>query len=473
MPDNASDRSARSTGVSAEKRAQLPADVEAEKSVLAACMLSPDVCDEVIISLKPENFFRPAHRTIFDAISEMVREGLNPDVISLADKLSVKGALETIGGRIYLTDLNANTFALTNWRKHTDIVKRTAIQRELIRAAAEINALAYDAPEDLNEVVDEAEQTLFNVTEKRVSSSFQSMNTLVTEAFSELEKISQQQDKMIGVPTGFKDADNLFHGFRPGDLVILAARPGVGKTAFALNLAVNAAKSGTAVAFFSLEMSASQLTQRILCAEALVSLNNVRSGNVKKGDWGAIVDASNRLSQIEMYIDDTPGLSIMEARAKARRELRHVVGTSKKGLIVVDYLQLMQPPTVRRDGNRAVEVGEISRGLKVLAKEMGMPVIALSQLNRAVELRGKKKRPMLADLRESGSIEQDADIVMFIDRSMNEEEAESSDRPDLNQAELQVAKHRNGPTRDIMLSFSPEFTKFGDWVDNSYAGDYV
>lgn len=436
-------------------------------------MLSPDVCDEVIISLKPENFFRPAHRTIFDAISEMVREGLNPDVISLADKLSVKGALETIGGRIYLTDLNANTFALTNWRKHTDIVKRTAIQRELIRAAAEINALAYDAPEDLNEVVDEAEQTLFNVTEKRVSSSFQSMNTLVTEAFSELEKISQQQDKMIGVPTGFKDADDLFHGFRPGDLVILAARPGVGKTAFALNLAVNAAKSGTAVAFFSLEMSASQLTQRILCAEALVSLNNVRSGNVKKGDWGAIVDASNRLSQIEMYIDDTPGLSIMEARAKARRELRHVVGTSKKGLIVVDYLQLMQPPTVRRDGNRAVEVGEISRGLKVLAKEMGMPVIALSQLNRAVELRGKKKRPMLADLRESGSIEQDADIVMFIDRSMNEEEAESSDRPDLNQAELQVAKHRNGPTRDIMLSFSPEFTKFGDWVDNSYAGDYV
>lgn len=471
MPGTANDTQPRSTEVSPEKRAQLPADVEAEKAVLAACMLSPDVCDEAIVSLRSENFFRPGHRTIFASIVEMVREGLNPDVISLADKLSAKGDLELAGGRIYLTDLNANTFALTNWRKHMEIVKRTSIQRELIKAAAQINALAYDAPEDLNEVVDEAEQTLFKVTEKRVSSSFQSMESLVTEAFEELKKISQQRDKMIGVPTGFNDVDDLFHGFRPGDLVILAARPGVGKTSFALNLAVNAAKRGTAVAFFSLEMSASQLTQRILCAEALVSLNKVRSGKIAEGDWGAIVDASNRLAQVEMYIDDTPGLSIMEARAKARRELRHIVGTEKKGLIVIDYLQLMQPPTVRRDGNRAVEVGEISRGLKVLAKEMGMPVIALSQLNRSVEMRGKK-RPMLADLRESGSIEQDADIVMFIDRSMSEEEAEDNDRPDLNQAELQVAKHRNGPTRDITLSFSAEFTKFGDWVDDSYAGGY-
>ena len=471
MPGTVNDTQPRSTEVSAEKRAQLPADVEAEKAVLAACMLSPDVCDEAIVSLRSENFFRPGHRTIFASIVEMVREGLNPDVISLADKLSAKGDLELAGGRVYLTDLNANTFALTNWRKHMEIVKRTSIQRELIKAAAQINALAYDAPEDLNEVVDEAEQTLFKVTEKRVSSSFQSMESLVTEAFEELKKISQQRDKMIGVPTGFNDVDDLFHGFRPGDLVILAARPGVGKTSFALNLAVNAAKRGTAVAFFSLEMSASQLTQRILCAEALVSLNKVRSGKIAEGDWGAIVDASNRLAQVEMYIDDTPGLSIMEARAKARRELRHIVGTEKKGLIVIDYLQLMQPPTVRRDGNRAVEVGEISRGLKVLAKEMGMPVIALSQLNRSVEMRGKK-RPMLADLRESGSIEQDADIVMFIDRSMSEEEAEDNDRPDLNQAELQVAKHRNGPTRDITLSFSAEFTKFGDWVDDSYAGGY-
>lgn len=229
---------------------QLPANIDAEKSVLAACIRSQEVCDEAIVSLKPDNFFRPGHRTIFASIVEMVREGLNPDVISLADKLAAKGDLELAGGRIYLTDLNANTFALTNWRKHIDIVKRTSIQRELIKAAAQINALAYDAPEDLTQVVEEAEQTLFQVTEQRVSSSFQSMDALVTEAFAELEKISQQRDKMIGVPTGFKDVDDLFYGFRPGDLVILAARPGVGKTAFALNLAVNAAKAGTAVALF-------------------------------------------------------------------------------------------------------------------------------------------------------------------------------------------------------------------------------
>jgi len=205
-----------------------------------------------------------------------------------------------------------------------------------------------------------------------------------------------------------------------------------------------------------------------LCSEARVSLSKVRGGFIQEGDWGAIADASNQLSKLELYIDDSPGLSILEARAKARRELRHAMG---KGLIIVDYLQLMQPPQTRRDGNRAVEVGEISRGLKILAKEMDMPVIALSQLSRAVEMRGKK-RPMLSDLRESGSIEQDADIVMFIDRSMDEMEAESEGRPDLGTAELIVAKHRNGPTRDITLAFNPEFTKFMDYIDDSRAGGY-
>ena len=233
---------------------------------------------------------------------------------------------------------------------------------------------------------------------------------------------------------------------------------------------MNAAKSGAAVAFFSLEMSAGQLVQRILCAEARVSLSKIRGGFVSEGDWSAIADAMNSLSHLELYIDDSPGLSILEARAKARRELRHASGAGK-GLIIVDYLQLMQPPQTRRDGNRAVEVGEISRGLKILAKEMDMPVIALSQLSRAVEMRGKK-RPMLSDLRESGSLEQDADIVMFIDRSMDEMEAESEDRPDLGTAELIVAKHRNGPTRDITLAFNPEYTKFMDFVDESRVGGF-
>lgn len=459
----------KAVSLSNNSQAQLPNDIEAEQAVLASCMLSEDACNEIAIALKPENFFRPSHRVIFEAILEMVHDGMTPDAISLADKLQAKGQLEAAGDKLYLGDLNANTFALTNWRHHVEIVKRTAIQRELIRAAAEINALAYDAPEDINEVVDEAEQALFNVTEKRVSSTFLKMDTLVNNAFEELMTLSSQGNEIVGVPTGFKDVDDLFHGLRGGDLAIIAARPGIGKTAFALNLAVNAAKSGVAVAFFSLEMSANQLVQRILGAESRVNLGKLRGGKMTEGDWNAIADTSNQLSKVEMYIDDTPGLSIMEARAKARRELRHVIGSEQKGLIIVDYLQLMQPPVVRRDGNRAVEVGEISRGLKILAKEMDMPVIALSQLNRAVEMRGKK-RPMLADLRESGSIEQDADIVMFIDRSMDEMEADENGRPDLGTATLIVAKHRNGPTRDITLSFTPEFTKFGNFVDESRYG---
>ena len=298
-----------------------------------------------------------------------------------------------------------------------------------------------------------------------MSSSFQKMNTLVMDAYEEIQKVAAQENKIVGVASGFRDVDDLFHGFRGGDLVILAARPGVGKTSFALNLATNAAKLGATVAFLSLEMSASQLVQRILCAEARVSLANVRAGKVHDADWAAIVQASSELSNLNIYIDDTPALSILELRAKARRELRD----AEKGLIVVDYLQLMQPPKARADGNRAVEVGEISRGLKVLAKEMDMPVIALSQLSRAVEMRGKK-RPMLSDLRESGSIEQDADIVAFIDRSMDEAEAESEDRPDLGTAQLIVAKHRNGPTRDIPLAFNAEYTRFMDFIDDSRVG---
>ena len=447
----------------------MPQNIEAEQSVLAACMLNQDAVEELVLKLKPENFYRPAHRIIFEAVCELNLRRIPVDQISLADTLNASGQLEAVGGKAYLIELADNTFALTNWQNHASIVKRTAILRDLIYASASINALAYDAPDNLDEVVEEAEKTLFSVTEKRVSSTFRKMDTLLNDAFEEITQLAEQKNHMAGVPTGFKDVDDLFHGFRGGDLIILAARPGVGKTSFALNLAVNAAKRGTAVTFFSLEMSAGQLVQRILCAEARVSLSKIRSGYISEGDWGAIADAMNALSQLELYIDDSPGLSILEARAKARRELRKATG---KGLIVVDYLQLMQPPQVRRDGNRAVEVGEISRGLKVLAKEMDMPVLALSQLSRAVEMRGKK-RPMLSDLRESGSIEQDADIVMFIDRSMDEAEAESDDRPDMGTAELIVAKHRNGPTRDITLAFNPEYTRFMDHFDDSRAGGYV
>ena len=456
-------RATESVGTTSDK--PIPSNIEAEKSVLAACMLNADVVEEVILKLKPENFFRPAHRIIFEAVCDLNSRRIPIDQISLADNLNASGQLDAVGGRSYLLELADNTFALTNWSNHADIVKRTAILRELIYAATQINALAYNAPDDLDQVVEDAEKTLFEVTEKRVSSSFVKMDTLLADAFEEITQLAERGNHMAGVPTGFKDVDNLFHGLRGGDLVVLAARPGIGKTAFALNLAVNSAKQGTSVAFFSLEMSAGQLVQRILCSEARVSLSKIRGGYIAEGDWTAIAEASNRLSRLDLYIDDSPGLSILEARAKARRELRKAQG---KGLIIVDYLQLMQPPTTRRDGNRAVEVGEISRGLKVLAKEMDMPVLALSQLSRQIEMRGKKK-PMLSDLRESGSIEQDADIVIFIDRSMDEAEAESDGRPDWGTAELIVAKHRNGPTRNIKLAFVPEYTRFVDFADDSRA----
>lgn len=466
MPDrnnrNQTDRSDRAPQLQSTTGRPLPNNIEAEKSVLAACMLNPDAVDEIATKLVPENFFRPAHQLIYAGILELNTRHIPIDQISLADRLAAEGQLEAVGGRPYLVELANNTLALTNWKNHTEIVKRNSVLRDLVYASTNINALAYDAPDDTNEVIEDAEKMLFEVTQKRVSSSFQNITDLLTQAFDEIDELVNNKNQMAGTPTGFTDVDKLFWGLRGGDLLILAARPGVGKTSFALNVATNAAKAGAAVALFSLEMGANQLVQRILCAEARVNLGQLRAGNLQEGDWNAIMNAAATLSGLELYIDDTPGLSLLEMRAKARRQLRD----KKKGLIIVDYLQLMQPPSNRRDGNRAVEVAEISRGLKVLAKEMDMPLLALSQLSRAVEMRGSK-RPMLSDLRESGSIEQDADIVMFIDRSMDEMEAETDGRPDWGTAELIVAKHRNGATRDITLSFNPEYTKFGNYIDAS------
>lgn len=450
----------------------LPQNIDAEKSVLAACMLNKVAVEELAPKLSESDFFRPAHQTIFEAIIDLYKRHIDVDQISLAENLQGKGQLEAVGGRNYLLDLASNEMALTNWRTHSDIVKRTSVLRDLVYASAKISAMAYDAPDNLSQVIGEAEQTLFNVTEKKLSSDFRSANDLLTDSFAELQELSQRKGKLAGVPTGFKDLDDLFNGLRGGDLIIIAARPGVGKTSFALNLAVNAAKRDTRVAFMSLEMGANQLIQRVLCTEAQLNLSKVRSGRIAGQDWNAIVSASGSLSNLQLYIDDTPGLSIFDLRAKARRELRDV----KNGLIIVDYLQLMQAPTMRRDGNRAVEVAEISRGLKILAKEMDIPVIALSQLSRQVEQRvykGVKGRPQLSDLRESGAIEQDADIVLFIDRSMNQEEAESEGRPDWGTAVIDVAKHRNGPTKLLTLAFQSEFTKFSDFYNPNKAGGYA
>ncbi len=330
--------------------------------------------------------------------------------------------------------------------------------RQLITAGTAIATMGYDAPDDLDQVVGDAEKLIFDVTNKRVSSNFAVINDLLKVSFKNLEELAERKEHVTGVHTGFKDLDKLLAGLHPGDLCILAARPSVGKTALALNMGVNAARHGASVAIFSLEMGADQLVQRVLCSEARINLQDVRTGYVKDSDWYTIHTAMGKLAQLDFWVDDTPSISILEVRAKARRQLRD----KPKGFIIVDYLQLMQPQG-RRSENRQTEIAEISRGLKILAKELKVPILALSQLSRAVEQRAGK-RPQLSDLRESGAIEQDADVVMFIDRNTDPFADDQEGRPQKGVAELIVAKHRNGPTGQIQLVFNDRFTKFIDYT---------
>ena len=436
----------------------MPQDVDAEKAVLAAMLLGQDteVVEEALMKLSAKDFYRPAHRKIFEAMEELYNKNAPIDQLSLADRLKSRGDLDAIGGKPYIVELGNNTFALANWAHHADIIKRAAMLRDLIGASVRITALGYDAPDDLDEVVETSEKLLFDVTNKRVATNFKSMESLVLETFDELHELANTKSKYNGVRTGFQDLDDLFGGLRGGDLVILAARPSVGKTALALNIASRAAQLGTSVAFFSLEMSATQLVQRVLSTETRINSKKMQTGQMSQQDWNTLIAASGMLSKLQLWVDDTPSASILEVRAKARRQLRNV--EPQKGLIIVDYLQLMQPQNTRTE-SRQVEIAEISRGLKILAKEMDMPIIALSQLSRAVESR-QGKRPILSDLRESGAIEQDADIVMFLDRSLSEKEAEQEDRPAWRTADVIVAKHRNGPTGVVSLAFQSEFTRF-------------
>jgi replicative DNA helicase len=327
--------------------------------------------------------------------------------------------------------------------------------RALIGAATQIVSIGYQAPDDLDEVVEEAERLIFEVTNKRIESNFRGIDKLLESSFLQLEELFNNQKHITGVATGFPDLDKLLAGMHRSDLLILAARPSVGKTALALNMAVNAAKTGATVAVFSLEMSAEQLIQRVLCSEARINSQDVRTGSIKDPDWGNIHRAMGDLGKLDFHVDDTPAISILEVRAKARR----LLAGKEQGLIIVDYLQLMQPQKSRTE-NRQTEIAEISRGLKILAKELQVPVVALSQLSRAVEQRAGK-RPQLSDLRESGAIEQDADVVMFIDRNTDpHNEEDSDDRPPKGVAELIVAKHRNGPQGTVKLVFNERYTKF-------------
>ncbi len=453
-----------------------PHNVEAEQALLGSMFLSMEAVETALSTVRLEDFYRPTHQKIFSAIEYLHGRAVPIDQLSVADRLEAAGDLEAIGGKAYLLDVTSAVPTAANAVRYAEIVQRTSMLRDLIDAGNHILALGYEAPDDMKAVVEESERMLFQVTNKRVSSNFKGMEELLATSFKQLEELFERQEHITGVPTGFDDMDKLLAGMHRGDLLILAARPAVGKTALALNIAVNAAKAGTSVALFSLEMSSEQLIQRLLCSEARINSQDIRTGRIKDGDWASIHRAMGHLAELDFQVDDTPSISILEVRAKARRQLRD----KENGLVIVDYMQLMQPQN-RRSENRQTEIAEISRGLKILSKELNVPVLALSQLSRAVEQRAGK-RPQLSDLRESGAIEQDADVVMFIDRNTDpggtedqgsyepgygDTSADTYRRPPKGTADIIVAKHRNGPTGQVRLKFMENYTKFVNYTNKA------
>lgn len=444
------------TRMRANQDAVMPQDPEAEASVLSAMMVSSEALQECLIELDPDDFYFPSNRTVFTAMREMFDKNMPIDTISLADYLKSSGELERVGGRSFLLGLGNNSLALVGWRRHVEMLHRDTTLRKMIGASAQITALAYDAPEDTKEVVDRAEKMLLDVTNRDVHKNEQSLEEIMADLYEELGQNAANHDKPLGVLTGFPRIDECLLGMRPGQMIVIGARPGVGKTSFALNLMTNAAFNGASVAMFSLEMSKVEIAQRLLAANARVGLQEIRSARIRNEQWPQILQATNDLSQLDIMIDDTPGTTVTEIRAKARRILRG----KPLGLVIIDYLQLISPPSGgHRADSRATEVSEMSRGIKIMAKDLGVPVVALSQLNRTVENR-TGKRPQLSDLRESGSIEQDADVVALLDRSMNEDEASREDRPAMNETTFIIAKNRSGALSDVPLTFLPGSTKF-------------
>lgn len=448
------------------RKSDIPYNIEAETSVLAACLLSQDAAHEIIHGLEERDFYRESHRIIFATAKDMLcrAQPVALDAITLKEALAARGLLDRAGGMEYLSDLMANTFAFMNWREHAAVVRRASVLRALQKAGLEIKAIAENAEEDTDLALERAEKALFDATERRDGGEAKPIKDLFLSAYEEIDETRKNGGPLEGVLTGFRSLDGLLGGLHAGDLVILAARPGIGKTSLAQGFAMNAAKSGHPVVFFSLEMSAGQIMKRLVSSESRIPLRDLRQGSLQQKDMIELASLGKRLGELDLFVDDTPGITVSQITAKTRK-LFHALGREKPGcgLIIVDYLQLVSAPRRAKEANRALEVGEITRGLKIAAKELGVPILALSQLSRAIETRASK-RPMLSDLRESGSIEQDADVVMFIDRSMDAEEAGEDARPDLGIAKIVVAKHRNGSCGTVELSYVPESTVFVDSV---------
>jgi replicative DNA helicase len=430
-----------------------PHNLQAEESLLGAMLLSRDAIAAAVELCGADDFYKPAHGHVYEAVCSLYGQGEPADPVTVADELRRAGLLEAIGGPATLISLQANTPATANAGRYARIVEEHALLRRLIGVANEIAELGYALPDDVEAVVDRAESMVFEVAERRVADTLKPLHALLTDSLDRLEALYDRGQSITGVPTGYLDLDERLSGLQPSNLIIVGARPAMGKTSFALGIAAHAAmEAHVPVLVFSLEMSHAEITSRLLCAEARVDATRVRNGKLLDTDWPKISHAISRLGEAPIYIDDNPNLTVMEIRAKARR-LKSRLG--ELGCIVVDYLQLMSGR--HNAENRQVEVSEISRGLKILARELEVPVIALSQLSRNLEMRADK-RPVLADLRESGSLEQDADVVMFLYR----DEVYNADSPDRGTAEVIVSKHRNGPTGRTQLAFLDHYTRFAN-----------
>ena len=442
-----------------------PQNIEAEQSVIGAMLIDKNAVGLVTEKLMPEDFYRQAHQVIFSAILTLHSKNEPIDMITLINELKKMNKLDDVGGVSYVTLLANVVPTAANAKYHAQIVEEKSVLRQLVEGGTAIAAMGYDGADDVPVIIDQAEKTILRISNRKGGTDFAAISEVLTDTINHIQAVLDSKQPITGVATGFIDLDYLTAGLHPSDFIILAARPSMGKTALALNIAANVAIRGSRegqppkrVAFFSLEMSREQLVQRMLCSEADVDAQRLRAGGDDKDRdnadiWNNLWIAADRLSNAQIFIDDTPGLSIMEMRSKSRR----LQAEGGLDLIVIDYLQLMQGSAGSRNAdNRQQEVSEISRGLKALARELNVPVLALSQLSRSVEARQVKK-PMLSDLRESGSLEQDADIVMFLYR---EDYYKGADEDPTHITELIVAKHRNGPVGRVNLFFKNECTKF-------------
>ncbi len=428
-----------------------PHDLEAEQAIIGSMLTDKDAVISAIEVLKEDDFYREDNKLIYSAILNLYNRAEPIDIITVKAELEAMGKFEQVGGLEYLAELPEKVPTTANSSKYIKIVEEKSTLRNLIKTANEIIELGYDPTEDVEDIMEGAEKKIFNIMQNKNQKGYSAMKDILVDSFTQLEELYNRKQHITGVPTGFADLDYKTAGFHSSDLILIAARPAMGKSAFALNIATNAAvRAKVPVAIFSLEMSKEQMVNRILCSEAMVDSNKVRTGKLEDDDWTKLAEAIGPLSEAEIYIDDTPGISVMEIRAKCRKlKLEKNIG-----MVVIDYLQLVQGSN-KKNGSREQEISEISRSLKILAKEIGVPVIALSQLSRAVEQR-PDHRPMLSDLRESGAIEQDADIVMFLYR----DDYYNQDTDKKGIAEVILAKHRGGSTGTVELLWLGSYTKF-------------